>query len=350
MIKTYNGDNCHELLTKKTVGKLAFDESRDYPQWKAAVGEKLRELLGLDMIAENACPVTVDMEETEEFDTYRRLRFTYESETGNHVPAYLLIPKGGEGPYPLAIALQGHSTGFHNAIGIVKYDWDKTYQPNGSYGVQAVEHGFATLCIEQRGMGETRSPRYPGPGGVHACSFTAMTALNLGRTILGERIWDVSRGIDALQQMALPEIDLSKIMAFGNSGGGTAAFYAACFEPRIGFVVPSCAFCSYKASIMDILHCVCNHIPKSSLWFEMEDLACLIAPRKLTVLTGSQDDIFPLEGVKASYQTAEKIYAKEHASENCRLVVTPKAHYWYQPDAWAAIHEGAADLGWKTGV
>ena len=49
MIKAYNGDNCHEILTKKTVGKLAFDESCDYPQWKAAVGEKLRESVSIPL-------------------------------------------------------------------------------------------------------------------------------------------------------------------------------------------------------------------------------------------------------------------------------------------------------------
>ena len=224
MVKTYDGDNCHDILTKNTVGKLAFDENQDYAAWKAAVREKLRELLGMEQIEKNACPLTIDIEETEEFETYRRIRFTFVSEIGNHVQAYLLLPKGVEGPRPLAIALQGHSTGFHNAVGIIKFDWDKTYQPNGSYALQAVQQGFAALCIEQRGMGENRSSRYPGPGGIHACSFTAMTALNLGRTILGERVWDVSRAIDAMEQLALPEVDLGKIVIYGNSGGGTASF------------------------------------------------------------------------------------------------------------------------------
>ena len=346
MIKNLNGDICHDYLNERQKGTLSFREDRDFALWKNDVHKKLTELLGLDVIAENACPVTPDIEETVEFDTYHRIRFTYESEKGNLVPAYLLIPKQGKASYPLTIALQGHTTGFHNSVGIIKYDIDREFQPDDCFGLQAVENGFAALCIEQRGMGEVRSPRYPGPGGVHQCSFTAMTALNLGRTIIGERVWDISRGIDALQNLGLPEIDLNKIMIQGNSGGGTAAFYAACCDERIGYAAPGCSFCSYRESIMTILHCVCNNIPQASRWFEMEDLTCLIAPRHLTVFTGLKDEIFPLEGVKKSFATVEKIYSHADVPNHCRLVVMPQAHHWCPDEAWQAIREETTALGW----
>ena len=41
----------------------------------------------------------------------------------------------------------------------------------------------------------------------------------LGRTMIGERCWDVSRAIDVLE--ALPEVDAARIAVMGNSGGGT---------------------------------------------------------------------------------------------------------------------------------
>jgi dienelactone hydrolase len=345
MIKTVNGDHCHDILTQERRGALAYREGTDYETWRQAVAEKLRALLGLDVIAENACPVVIDIEETVEFDSYKRIRLTYESERGNFVPAYLLIPKQGKERYPLAIALQGHTSGFHNSIGVIKSELDHLWQPVDCFGLQAVEHGFAALCIEQRGMGETRSRRYPS-GGLHACSFTAMTAINLGRTIIGERVWDVSRGIDALEQLAFPEIDLSKIMIMGHSGGGTATFYAGCCEERIGYVVPSCSFCSYRASIMDILHCVCNNIPGASRWFEMEDLACLIAPRKLAIMTGKLDEIFPLSGVEASYETVKTIYQAAGVPMNCRMVIMPKAHNWCPDVTWPVICDDTKQLGW----
>ncbi|MBR6426241.1 MAG: acetylxylan esterase [Clostridia bacterium] len=346
MIKKLNGDACHDYLTGIMRGRLAFDENADYPAWKEQTGRKLRELLGLDAIARNICPLNIEIEENEDFGSYRRIRLTYESERRNIVPAYLLIPKQGKVRYPLAIVLQGHSTGFHNSVGIKKYEQDYEYQPDGCFGLQAVENGFAALCIEQRGMGEVRSPRYPGPGGVHQCSFTAMTAINLGRTVIGERVWDVSRGIDMIGQLGFPEIDSDRIMITGSSGGGTASFYAACCDERIKYAAPGCAFCSYRSSIMSILHCVCNNIPHASEWFEMEDLSCLIAPRKLTVLAGKLDDIFPIDGVEKSFETVKKIYNAGKSAGNCRLVLMPEGHHWCPDVAWEAINRDTAELGW----
>lgn len=341
-----DGDACHDRLTAETNGLLSYNDGRDFLQWKEEIGRKLTDLLGLNVIAENACPSRFEIEEAQEEEAYRSIRFVYESEKENLVPALLLIPKQNKEKYPLAIALQGHTTGYHISVGEKKFEIDESFLPHNAYALQAVENGFSVLCIEQRGMGVTRSSRYPGPGGVHQCSFTAMRAINLGRTVLGERVWDVSRGIDVLEQMKLPEIDLNKIMIFGNSGGGTVSFYAACLEKRIGYAVPSCAFCSYKGSIMNILHCVCNNIPGASRYFEMEDLTCLIAPRRMTVLAGQKDEIFPLKAVEESYLTAKNIYEKAGAAENCRLVVMPEGHRWCPEVAWKAIGEEITKLGW----
>ena len=81
---------------------------------------------------------------------------TFESEKGEFVPCYLLIPDTGKEKYPVAITLQGHSTGFHNSIGVVKYEQDEAYQPRGQFAIQTVKNGFIALAIEQRGMGERR--------------------------------------------------------------------------------------------------------------------------------------------------------------------------------------------------
>ncbi len=346
MMRSINGDACHDALVAAAKGALSYDSSRDFCQWKEQMEEKITELLGMDVISENACPIHIEIEEPVEYETYRSIRFCYESEKGNLVPALLLVPKQNKEKYPLAIVLQGHTTGYHISVGEKIFEGDEKFFPNSCFALQAVENGLAALCIEQRGMGSVRSHRYPGPGGVHQCSFTAMRAINLGRTIIGERVWDVSRGIDAMEKMALPEIDLDKIMIIGNSGGGTASFYAACLEKRIQYAACGCSFCSYKGSILDILHCVCNNIPKVSRYFEMEDLTCLIAPRHLTVLAGQKDEIFPFEAVKQSYAAAEKIFERAGAAQNCSLVVMPEGHLWCPDIAWSAICKEMTKLGW----
>ena len=124
------------------------------------------------------------------------------------------------------------------------------------------------------------------------------------------------------------------------------SFYAACFDERIKLSIPSCAFCTYEDSIMNWFHCSCNFIPHAYEWFEMQDLACLIAPRKLVVIAGKEDKIFPLYGVKKGYKIVESIFEKAGVKENCRLIETPKGHWWCEDIIWNAIHEEIEKLNW----
>ena len=337
-----DGDLCHTLLAKNTKRRLAFNENEDFSLWKAAVKSKLAELLGMRKIAENACPLRMKIEEETQCEGYKKIRFVFESEIGAFCPCYLLIPDTGKEKYPVAITLQGHSSGFHNSIGEIKYERDASYQPRGAFALQAVKRGYAALAIEQRGMGERCTTRHSFD--VLMCTFTAMTALQLGRTILGERIWDIQRAIDLLPNF--PQLDTDKILITGNSGGGTMSFYAACLEDRIKLSVPSCAFCTYESSILDIFHCPCNYIPHAYEWFEMQDLACLIAPRNLVVVAGKEDKIFPVQGVREGYDTVQKIYKKAGAQGKCRLVETEKAHWWCEDVVWNAVKAECDALGW----
>lgn len=336
------GDLCHDLLATKQPRKLAYKEWKNYVEWKEQIRAKLLELVGMEKIAANACPSDFQIEEDINMDGYRRIRFTFESEKGAVVPAYLLIPDTGKEKYPVAICLQGHSSGFHNEIGVIKYERDKNSQPRAQHALQAVRNGFAALTIEQRAMGERKTSRYKSDELM--CTYTAMTALQLGRTVLGERMWDVSRAIDQLANFL--QLDLDKIAMLGGSGGGTATFYTACYDERIKLAIPSYAFCSYETSILNIFHCPCNYIPRASEWFEMQDLAALIAPRNLLVVAGLKDGIFPLTGVNEGFETVKRIYEKAGVSDKCRMLVTPEGHFWCEDEIWQAINEETAKLGW----
>lgn len=336
-------DKCHDNLIKTTKQKFAFDKNKDFATWKQELKEVFYEVSGINKIKLNDCPLSVTVEQDEIKDGYRLIRFVMETEKDNFVPCYLLIPTTGEKSYPLAITLQGHKKGgIYNSIGIKKLPEDENYQPRGAFALQAVKEGYAALCVEMRGMGElepktedeaTTERRLWGQN----CKFTAFASMALGRTILGERIWDIGKGIDAMANF--PEVDTSKIVITGNSGGGTASFYAACFDERITLSAPSCAFCTYKDSILDVYHCICNLIPGSYNLFEMQDLAGLIAPRKLLLINGELDEIFPIHGVKEGFETIKQIYEKAGAPENTKLVVTPKHHWWCEDIVWPNIKE-----------
>lgn len=335
MIKI-NSDLCHDNIIKNTKQQLAFDKNKNLEIQRKELKNKLIEIMGLDVIKLNSCPENLIIESQEQKEGYKLIRFVYESEKDMFVPAYLLIPTTNKKKYPVAITLQGHkSGGMYNSIGIVKDEDDEEYQPRGAFALQAVKNGFAALCVELRGMSGELQPSTEERMWGGNCLTTAMMALTIGRTLLGERCWDISRAIDLLPKFQ--ELDTDNVIITGNSGGGTMSFYSACIDERIKLSVPSCAFCTYQDSILHVMHCTCNYMPNMYKYFDMQDLALLIAPRKLVIVCGKEDMIFPLDGVKKGFETVKEIYRLSNAEENLKLVVTPKGHYWCEDIVWKEI-------------
>jgi len=133
--------------------------------------------------------------------------------------------------------------------------------------------------------------------------------------------------------------DVAITYASGNSGGGTATFYASCMDPRIRVSVPSCAVCTYEASIMAMHHCACNYIPHIRRFFEMGDLGCLIAPRRLVMVSGKNDNIFPIDGAKASFDLIETAFAAAGKQDHCVHIIGGAGHQFYPDEAWPVIHK-----------
>ena len=328
MRREINNDLLHEALMRRKP-LLAFDENANYDEWKAQIKAKYLELLGMEEIAQNACELKVEVEEVVKQDGYTRYRYVFETEKGNYLPCYLLIPDTGKEKYPVLLCLQGHSAGFHISIGVSKYPGDDESIETSDFALEGVKNGYAALCIEQRGMGERQTPiqhrgRVEGRG--CPCYYTAFTALLTGRTLLGERVWDVSRAIDSLS--FFDHLDLNDITCVGNSGGGTATYYSACYDERIKMAIPSCAVCSYIESIGYTWHCSCNYIPNAAKYFDMGELAALIAPRKLLLSNGQIDHIFHIEGTREVYSVIEKIYKKAGAEGQCELYEHPHGHFF----------------------
>jgi hypothetical protein len=99
------------------------------------------------------------------------------------------------------------------------------------FAVRAVEEGFCSIALEQRYMGANGQTDSGDPACIkkNAC----MPSILIGRTAIGERVWDVHRLIDIIQKYLTEYIDKDQIICMGNSGGGTTTFYASCYDERI---------------------------------------------------------------------------------------------------------------------
>ena len=316
----------HELyLTQlaQTQPLLRLQEGQPLDKWRALARQRLRELLGMDRIV--PCALDFETEEPLDMGDYTRTRFTFQSEPGFRVPGYFLLPK--EGFRAVMIHLQGHSTGMHISLGEAKYPGDaEDIQGGRDIALQAVARGYASLVIEQRCFGEQGGK----PEGGTNCGHASMVALLLGRTALAGRVWDVMRAIDVAEERFSPG---AEYCCMGNSGGGTATWYAAAMEPRIAKAMPSCAVCSFDGSIAPISHCICNYVPGIRQWFDMGDLAGLIAPRPLVVVAGLADRIFPIDATRETFKLIQSYYAAAGAPDACKLYVGGEGHRFYA-EAW----------------
>ena len=207
----------------------------------------------------------------------------------------------------------------------------------------AAEEGYIVIAPTTRAFGETRTAKDIEADKMHSCRDQLVHDLLVGRTPIGERVWDTSRLIDwALSNLP---VDEGRIAITGNSGGGTISLFAGACDTRIALSMPGCYFCTFVGSIGTIRHCECNYVPGLLRMGEMYDVAGLIAPRPFCAIAGRTDPIFPVEHVRFAYDRLKAIYAVAGAEDRCELSIGEGGHRFYKTPAWDFVkrHFGAVE-------
>lgn len=310
--------------------------------WQERLRSKLRALIGI--MPETAVPLNVRFlwKRDHPLGTIEKIVFT--SEPFADVPAYVCLPKNAAPPYTFMVCVQGHSGGMYNSIAVDPNDETQPYEVTGDrdFALTCMENGVAALCIEQRSFGERREQKQERVSHYNGCHDAAMQALLLGRTLIGERVYDVDRAIDYLATRS--DVVMDKIGVMGNSGGGTITLFSAALLPRVAFAMPSCYFCTFRHSIMSIYHCADNYIPGLIQFAEMADIMGLFAPKPVVIVSGQEDLIFPIEATKQAFGELQNIYAAHNAADQCHLVIGDGGHRFYAEDAWPVLNKVISQL------
>ena len=309
-------------------------KGENYPEWKKSARQKLIDLIGLDRFEQ--ADLEFKIEYQEQRDGYTDIRFSFQSEPNYRVPCHLLLPNDKENP-PAMICLQGHTTGMHISLGKRIYPKDERFisVKEADFAIRTVKEGFAAIAMEQRNFGEAGNLPEDGTPG---CFEPAMTALLMGRTVIGGRVWDLMRLVDVLEKEFADKIDLSNLCLMGNSGGGTATAYFAALDDRIALAMPSCANCEFTESIGAMRHCACNYVPRMAEFFGMEDLIALAYPKLYVQVSGVEDAGFWIKGARNVFERGRKIYEQTGAADRCVLIEGPEGHRFYPDLAWPAVH------------
>jgi oligogalacturonide lyase len=162
------------------------------------------------------------------------------------------LPRDAPTPVPAVVCLHGHG-GNRSSV----------YHPAGIYKGFArtlTERGYVTIAADI-GQHDVFEP---------------------GRTLLGERLWDLKRCVDYLEQM--PTVDASRIGCAGLSLGGEMAMWLAALDTRIQATVSSGFLTTMDQ--MEQNHCLCWKLPGLRQLVDYADLYSLIAPRPLQCQNG----------------------------------------------------------------
>jgi hypothetical protein len=249
---------------------------------------------------------------------------------GVTAPMYLLVPKA-EPPYKPVLVFHGHNPSAQTILGNFPDEQTAAERlaKDANYAQQLAREGYFVCAVEQRGFGERQSEKKHD---WNSCRHLSFSYLLSGRTLLGERCHDGQCAIDYLETRD----DLTGApAATGNSGGGTTTLWLSAIDERVGVVMPSCYFCSFKGSILEVRHCECNYVPGILEVCEMGELAASLAPRPFRAIAGEQDDIFPIAEVRDQFETVRRAYSLLDAEDRCSLAVHGGPH--------AYSHKLAAD-------
>jgi len=297
-----------ELIDLLTVSGRKITTPEQWQSQRNAIRRVLTVFLGEPPNMKAALEARVVEETSRGGHTLRKV--VYQTEPGEFVPAYLLIPKNVNGRAPVVICPhQTTQAGKQEPAGL-------TGNPQLQMALHLVERGYVTFTYDALCFGE----RHVAASG-HYGDAIPFYRRNPRWSLMGKMVWDVSRAIDYLQTLSF--IDSTRIGSIGHSHGGYTTLMAMAFDERIKVGVSNCGFDTFRidgntwrwsraTALLPLLgyYVTSPHlnmefyraVPDSGVIdvpFEMHQLLALIAPRPLLLSTSDEDFVFPNGGWSA---------------------------------------------------
>ena len=264
-------------------------------------------------------PLDVQVIDSQDTASYRRIKLTYQADPYDRVPAYLLIPHQIRGRHPAALCL-------HQTTPLAK-DEPAGTRPEAAYPYAHELACLGYVCVV---------PDYPSFG-EHPYDFRRHTEFASGSM---KAIWDNVRALDLLE--SLPEVDRDRIAVVGHSLGGHNALFTAVFDQRIRAVICSCGFTAfhryyggkiapwaqdrYMPRVRDVFGNDPGRMP-----FDFHEVLAALAPRGVFVVAPLRDDNFDVEGVREVVARAKEVFHL-YGAENRLVVIHPDIGHGFPPE------------------
>ena len=225
----------------------------DAVTWQEELRSTFLELLEMqDLVSrDKPNPLTAKTISSKDRGKYRFREVEVNSTPASRIKVVLTLPNNIRGPSPAVVAIAGHGGSRHSC-----------YEPGGFASVLA-ERGYVTVStrISQHSIRER------------------------GRTMMGERLWDLMRCVDLLT--SLDEVDPGRIGCAGNSLGGEMAMWLGAMDARVKATV-SAGFLT-RMDQLEKNHCRCWKFAGLRKIADFSDIYALTAPRALLCQNGLKE-------------------------------------------------------------
>lgn len=275
------------------------------------------------------CDLRPQLVETMTKPGYRIESVTYEVESGDRVPAMLLVPDGVDAKHPAPAVAVWHQ---HNG----EYHLGKSEpaglagNPAHHTGVALVKEGYVVLCPDALCFEQRQSPDMKG-GQFERFEFLRYVVA--GQCMAWKNILDMRRAVDFL--CARAEVQPDRLGCYGHSMGSTHTWLVGPWEPRLKCLVGNCCLPTYEAiHRTHILHCFPNFIPGWLQYGDTPDIAALIAPRALHLNFGALDRGSPIQEVREAVKTIGAAYERQGAKDRFGYYIEDEAGHVLSPEMW----------------
>jgi len=252
----------------------------------------------------------------------------YDAEPDEEVRAYLIHPAKRARTLPGVVAIHQHAGQYYlgksEPAGLSA---DAMYH----YGIELARRGYCVIAPDQlafedrRGGSEVTRVENPVLDGMTNERYEFQRCLLHGSTLQAKYLFDLGRAIDFLER--IPFVNAKRIGCVGHSLGGQEALWLAWYDRRIKAAVSSCGFGTYQ-SYLDhhVMHNFASYVPGILDVGDVDDLIADLAPKPLFASHGTEDGLFPMEGVRRIVARAKEAYADAGAAGRFRHYLFAGGH------------------------
>lgn len=334
-----NMPSFYEQLKQSLTYPMAWGNSleKDFSKWREEARGKLLECM---QPAPPVVPYDMKVLATEKRKGYEVQKIVFNVSGYSRVPAYLLVPEG-KGPFPAVLLLHDH--GAHFTIGKEKMvrpfgvsdvvmkdadNWCKICYDGQYVGDYLAENGYVVLALDALFWGERGRKEYARYDSQQALSANL---LQMGMSWGGLIAWDDIRSAEFLA--SLPQVDKEKVGTMGFSMGAHRTWMT---MAATDVVKAGAAVCWMNTT--DSLMTLTNNqnkggsayamlIPDIRLYMDYPHVASIACPKPMLFTNGLKDKLFPVEGVKAAYETMHKVWDGQGAGEHLQTKFYDLPHF-----------------------